>query len=475
MEQQEQCMENGTSSSTTWKTDPTEYYDDITRIHSPPHVRSERARAEDNEDDVFENLISKSSSRSNNSSELAFLITHYLKHFDLDTTGSTVPATTATTTTTTTEASGSPSCSSSSSSWEVVGRIRELAQELAHCWEQLGSFGVRLDHPIIGSSSATSSTGSSSIYRNASYIDMALGQYPSVPPKRLQQILTASHYCTITSLQQQQQAIFDAGGSGGIGSGTNRNLLQFQQQQQADSLDGNNNAIVDFSTTNALQLPPILFASSSSLMPHNTSETTTTTSTVAIPPNPTTTMGRGRPSKQSISLRNSNNNNNTSTKHYYSYRLVIPTTTPSPSPQRQQRYLPLPVLSDPILFPKVISDIVRTYLTQKEECSNQKRVLIKLQRDLSYQQLQQPNPSTDRIHSFLTQNIQERSIQDAHLQQKLHTTKQDLFHYHRLYKDACQKYQNPFDTTNTNTTTHCSPLPYKTNILNLLPSSNNLY
>jgi len=143
-------------------------------------------------------------------------------------------------------------------------------------WEQLGSFGVRLDHPIIGSSSATSSTGSSSIYRNASYIDMALGQYPSVPPKRLQQILTASHYCTITSLQQQQQAIFDAGGSGGIGSGTNRNLLQFQQQQQADSLDGNNNAIVDFSTTNALQLPPILFASSSSLMPHNTSETTTT-------------------------------------------------------------------------------------------------------------------------------------------------------------------------------------------------------
>jgi len=210
---------------------------------------------------------------------------------------------------------------------------------------------------------------------------MALGQYPSVPPKRLQQILTASHY-------------------GGIGSGTNRNLLQFQQQQQADSLDGNNNAIVDFSTTNALQLPPILFASSSSLMPHNTSETTTTTSTVAIPPNPTTTMGRGRPSKQSISLHNSNNsnsnnnNNNTSTKHYYSYRLVIPTTKPSPSPQRQQRYLPLPVLSDPILFPKVISDIVRTYLTQKEECSNQKRVLIKLQRDLSYQQLQQPNPST---------------------------------------------------------------------------------
>ena len=132
-------------------------------------------------------------------------------------------------------------------------------------WEQLGSFGVRLDHPIIGSSSATSSTGSSSIHRNASYIDMALGQYPSVPPKRLQQILTASHYCTVTSLQQQQQAIFDAGGSGGIGSGTNRNLLQFQQQQQADILDGNNNAIVDFSTTNALQLPPILFASSSSV------------------------------------------------------------------------------------------------------------------------------------------------------------------------------------------------------------------
>ena len=326
-------------------------------------------------------------------SELAFLVSHWLQHFETS--------------------------SSSNNNDMAQQRIRQLGQELSETFSNIGAFGKTFQNPIASEEER---------YRNATYTDVAL-RWPSLPPNRLQHVLTAAHQTTLAATREASQLKQQ-------GRWNNKpSLLKLQQQQQED--DTAENEAINGTTVPSAMQPPALFSSSyqvSSRHDNNNNSNNSNTNTNLSLPN---RGGRTLFSGPRFVL------GATSTELQHTDNRLADTGT-------SQYYLPLPLLSDPDLLAKQASDASRMYLQLQQEYLSNHLLLKKLQRDLERKtQQEQSSPSfeTERIVGHLTRSIAELSPKQQASQQQLNDAKRKAMLLYNRHKDICRNYQNPFSTT----------------------------
>lgn len=375
------------------------------RMEDPSSTDEQRMRNEDallpssskqNDDCATSNVDSVSSP-----SELAFLVSHWLQHYETN--------------------------NNNNNNDMAQQRIRQLGQELSESFSNIGAFGKTFQNPIASEEER---------YRNATYTDVAL-RWPSLPPNRLQHVLTAAHQTTLAATHEASQLEQQ-------GRWNNKpSLLKLQQQQQQQEETTEKDATTASRVPSAMQ-PPALFSSSYQVSSRNNNNNSNSNNN-NINTNLSLHNRGGR------TLNGSNHRfvlGATNTEQQYSdNRLADAGTT--------QYYLPLPLLSDPTLLGKQASDASRTYLQLQQEYLSNHLLLRKLKRDLerkTQQEHSSPSFETERIVGHLTRSIAELSPKLQASQQQFNDAKHKAMLFYNLHKDICRNYQNPFLTTSSTTT-----------------------